>query len=298
MEPEKLEKNDTIGIIAPCYVVKKHQYDEVIKEIESLGYQVVLGKNIYKSTYGYASSEFERADDFNSMVTAKKIKMILFGGGFVGNEIIPYIDFNSILQNPKIFLSYSDGTTILDTIYSQTGLVTYYGQRPATFASITEYNKESFTRNLVFGNIHEFMKNSGWDVIYPGKAEGILIGGYLENFSFLLGNRYFHYECDEKYLLFLEDYYEFSQPIQISMYLSYIEQSPFINNVSGLIFGHYADTVNTELHSRLYRFGKKYGIPIIYCDDYGHGINNGILQIGRKAFLDSDTKSLKYVSFE
>ena len=296
MEPEKLKKNDAVGIIAPCYIVKDHQYDEIIKGIESLGYKVVLGKNIYKNTYGYSASELERADDFNSMVISKEIKMIIFGGGFAGNEIIPYIDFDSIRQNPKIFSSYSDGTTILNIIYSQTELVTYYGQRPATFAGITEYNRESFVRNFVIGNIQEFEKNSEWDIICPGNAEGILIGGYLENFSFLPGSRYFHYESNKKYVLFLEDYYKFNQPIQISMYLSYIEQSSFINNVSGLIFGHYADTKSDELRNRLYRFGKKYGIPVIYCDDYGHGINNGILQIGRMAILDSDTKSLKYVS--
>jgi len=298
MEPDKLKKNDTVGIIAPCYAVKEHQYDEIIRGIESLGYQVILGSNIYKNTYGYSASEVERADDFNSMVASKNVKMILFGGGFAGNEIIPYIDFDSIRQNQKIFSSYSDGTTILNTIYSQTGLVTYYGQRPATFANITKYNKESFAENFVIGNNQEFMKNSDWDIICPGNAEGILIGGYLENFSFLTGNKYFHYDKNENYLLFLEDYYEFSQPIRISMYLSYIEQSPFINNVAGLLFGHYADSRNDELYNRLYRFGKKYGIPVIYCDDYGHGVNNGILQIGRKAFLDSDVKNLKYVNLK
>jgi muramoyltetrapeptide carboxypeptidase len=296
MEQEKLKRHDTVGIIAPCYVVKEHQYDEMIKGIESLGYQVVLGRNIYKNTYGYSASELERADDFNFMVNTEEIKMILFGGGFVGSEIIPYIDFGSIRRNPKMFSSYSDGTTILNAIYSQTGLVTYYGQRPATFANIKEYNKDSFARNFVLENIQEFMKNSEWDSICPGTAEGILIGGYLENFSFLLGNKYFSYKNDEKYVLFLEDYYEFSQPSRISMYLSYIEQSAFIRNVSGLLFGHYADTENTELRSRLYRFGKKYEIPVVYCDDYGHGINNGILQIGRRALLDSNAKSLKYIS--
>ena len=93
----------------------------------------------------------------------------------------------------------------------------------------------------------------------------------------------------------MEDFIEFNSLIKVSMYLSNIEQNSFIDNVSGLLFGHYCDNKNQELFDRLYRFGLKHNIPVIYCDDFGHGVNNGILQIGSEAVLDTETKSLKYV---
>ncbi len=46
--------------------------------------------------------------------------MVLFGGGEGGNELLPYIDFENIATHPKIVCSYSDGTTILNAIYTKT----------------------------------------------------------------------------------------------------------------------------------------------------------------------------------
>ncbi|MCK9170105.1 MAG: LD-carboxypeptidase [Treponema sp.] len=167
MDIEKLQPGDQIGIISPCYIVKKGQYDEAVKGLKSLGYKPVLGRNIYKDTYGYSASEQERADDFNVMIADPEIKMILFGGGFAGNEILPYIDFENIKRNKKFILSYSDGTNILNSITSHTGLKTYYGQRPSTFVNITEYNKKTFINNFVNENCIEFLNNSDWKIIFP-----------------------------------------------------------------------------------------------------------------------------------
>ncbi len=295
MEADKLRKGDTIGIISPAYAVREGQYDECIRGIERLGYKVLTGKNLYRNTYGYAASEAERASDFNGMVLNAGVKMILFGGGYVSSEILPYIDFRTVKKNPKLFVSYSDGTTLLDAVYFRTGLITYYGQKPSTFADITEYNRESFVRNLADGGTDAFIKNSAWRIINPGHSEGVLLGGYIENFVLLTGSDCFGYRKNGKYILFLEDHEKFSAPVRISMYLSCIEQSRFIKNITGLLFGHYSDKRNAELEDRLYRFGIKNSIPVVCCDDYGHGENNGILQIGRNAALDTEKTELRYV---
>lgn len=294
MEAEKLRKGGTVGIISPAYAVQKGQYDECIRGLEQLGYKVLPGKNLYANAYGYAASEEERASDFNEMVLNTDVKMILFGGGYVSNEILPYIDFRAVKKNPKLFVSYSDGTTLLDVICARTGLITYYGQKPSTFADITEYNRESFVRNLTDDGTDVFIKNSRWRVINPGYSEGILFGGYVENFALLTGSSCFRYKRNGKYILFLEDHEKFSSPARISMYLSFIEQSRFVKNITGLLFGHYSDNPNAELEDRLCRFGIKNNIPVVCCDDYGHGENNGILQIGRKAALNTAAEELRY----
>ncbi|NLG88822.1 MAG: LD-carboxypeptidase [Clostridiaceae bacterium] len=64
------------------------------------------------------------------------------------------------------------------------------------------------------------------------------------------------------------------------------------SNVAGLIFGHYSLTQYPELFQRLERLGKKHNIPVVYCDDFGHGVNHAILPIGRIARLDAGSKSL------
>lgn len=38
------------------------------------------------------------------------------------------------------------------------------------------------------------------------------------------------------------------------------------------------------------------GIPVVYCDDFGHGANHAVLPIGRRAVLDANDLTLCYES--
>ena len=107
-----LKYGDTIGIISPSWVANKTDYEKYAKGIGSLGFQVKFGKNIYKDTYRYTASVTERVDDLNELIYDETVKMIFFGGGYGSVDLLPYIDYKKIKETPKLFLSYSDGTSI------------------------------------------------------------------------------------------------------------------------------------------------------------------------------------------
>ena len=67
-----------------------------------------------------------------------------------------------------------------------------------------------------------------------------------------------------------------------------------MNNIKGLIFGHYSAEEPQDLFHCLERFGKRHSIPAVYTDDFGHGTRHGILPIGVHAKLDADRQSLVY----
>lgn len=50
-----------------------------------------------------------------------------------------------------------------------------------------------------------FMKSGEWTTLNKGICEGLLIGGYTTRFAMLIGNRYFHYDKESNYVLFLEN---------------------------------------------------------------------------------------------
>ena len=83
-------------------------------------------------------------------------------------DLLPYIDYNRIKENPKLFLSYSDGTSILNAIYAKTGIITYYGQTPGLFDHISEYDKKQFVSHLVEGTATDYIRNSDWHAITEG----------------------------------------------------------------------------------------------------------------------------------
>lgn len=294
MIPNKLKLGDTIGIVSPSHLATVEKYSEIIAGLQAKGFQVKVGKNLYCSTYGYLASETERAEDINQMVTDDTVKMVFFGGGNGSNDVLPYIDYENICKHPKLFVSYSDGTSILEAIYTKTGLVTYYGQTPDLFRNLQPYDWEQFQTHFIRDDAKVWVNNSKWHSLHAGICEGILVGGYTLNFALAINSAYLKLDKQYKYILFLEDHEKFSNVAAVSAYLSHIEQSEYMNNICGLLFGHYSDTLNTDLLHRLERFGKKYQIPVAYCDDFGHGINHAIIPIGVPAVLDTVSNTLRF----
>lgn len=293
MQANRLPYNGTIGIFCPSHVADMERYALSIATMKRLGFNVKFGANIQKDTYGYAASAEERAADLNALITDDSVQMILFSGGNSAVEVLPLIDYENIRRYPKLFSSYSDGTSILNAVNSQTGLVTYYGMGASDFSDLRQYDYIQFCSHFVEGyEAVQFASDSEWRTLHGGSCEGILIGGYASLFGLMLANEHFKYDTNKKYLLFLEDHEKFNKVGAVSTYLAFIGQSEFMHNVVGLIFGHYSVHVPEDLLRCLERFGTKHNIPVVYTDDFGHGTRHAILPIGVNAKLDADNQCM------
>ena len=284
---KKLRPGGTIGMIAPCSPLTPENAEGPAKQLRALGYRVKFSKNLFRMTYGYGASEQERADDFNAMIADPEVDMILFEGGEVSNELLPYLDYDAVKRNPKILCSFSDSTTILNAVTAMTSLVTYYGPSPNSFVNMTPYNREQFESRLVDGTQREIKKSGPWKVIRGGTCEGTLIGGYLVNFALLVNSRFLPIDPAKKYLLFLEDNECFNTPEAVRRYLAQIEQSDLFPHVVGLIAGQYSTKQYPEIDEALARLAARHSIPAARCDDFGHGENHAILPIGAPARLET-----------
>lgn len=294
MVANKLKPGSTIGLVAPCHLAGAARYSRFIEGIRALGYRVKESERLYWATYGYAASEIERAQDINDMATDAEIDMIMFGGGDIGNEPLPYIDYAAIKAHPKLYTSYSNGTSILSAIYAQTGLEVYYGANPGEFEDISLYDFRHFERAFIDAKCDSFYKYSPWSALAPGACEGKLIGGYAGLLPALIMNKYCAWDMHTDYILFMEDMEKFCSPSVVAQNLAFIEQSPYIERVKGLLFGYFSDNESLELIQILKRFGERYSIPVVKCNDFGHGRLHGILPIGRAARLDADKLTLEY----
>lgn len=284
IKPAKLAFGDTIGMIAPSYVVNPEKIELAAQNLRQLGFRVKFSDNLFSNTDGYGGSVGERTDDFNAMIADPQVKALFFGGGEICNEILPHVDYDNIRRNPKIICSYSDSTTILEAVFFRSSLVTFYGASPRVFENPTTYNIDSFTSRLMTADT-TYKANSIWRALTPGGAEGRLIGGYLVNFAAMLGGRYFGIDRNEKYILFIEDHEKFSKPAVVSKWFSHIEQSGLFKNVTGLIFGHYSTEDRPLIDEILTRIGNRYSIPVVRCEDFGHGDNAAVLPVGIRCEL-------------
>ena len=294
IKPKRLSYGDTIGIVAPSYAISEAGMLPRIRILNELGFNVKCSKNLYSVTNTFSGSVEERAEDFNDMLADDEVDMIFFGGGEVGNEIIPYINYELFRKKPKIVCSYSDGTTVLNALNSTSGVVTFYGISPAAFSNISLYNWRSFESRLIEPNlVHK--KSGDWRTITPGACEGILIGGYLENFAALQGLPYYSIDKSEKHILFIEDHEKFSPPAMVSKWFANLEHRGVFETVTGLVFGHFAIKEYPEIDAILRRIGEKYGIPVVRCEDFGHGTYQSVFPLGVRARFDTEKNDFEFL---
>ena len=157
--PEKLKIGDEIRVIAPSRsmcILSDETIQNAKERIEKLGFIVTFGKNVLHTIgedYNCASIE-DRIEDLHAAFKDQNVKAILSViGGFNVNQILDYIDYDLIKQNPKIICGFSDITALTNSIYAKTGLVTYSGPHFSSFGMkkgfdyTEEYFKKMFMQN-------------------------------------------------------------------------------------------------------------------------------------------------------
>ncbi len=181
-------------------------------------------------------------------------------GGMNSNSILPYIDYESLLKNPKIIIGYSDVTAILLAIYTITNIQTYYGpDLVATFGEFSPIVDTTFTyfQNIVSSSnlpislpmpkqwTEEYidweiqtrpkiLNDNRWLVIHKGIAQGRLIGGNLDTILGIWGSPYMP-EILPGDILFIEDTQKNAADIERSF--SLLKINGVFDKIAGLILG-------------------------------------------------------------
>ena len=150
--PKALKPDDTIGLITPASPLFEAQRTlmEAQENLAHLGFKSRAAKNIFKK-HGYlAGTVEERVSDLHDMFLDPQVKAIMtIRGGYGSAQLLPHLDYEVIKNNPKILIGYSDITSLLAGIHSQTGLVTFHG--PVAVSTFTNFTKEYFFKTLTSG---------------------------------------------------------------------------------------------------------------------------------------------------
>ena len=284
MIPARLQKGDTLGIIAPSDSVTEKNLEEFNNSIllmEGSGYKLKIGKNVFANPTGYGATAEQKAEDLNRMFADDEVKMVWCAkGGFNSNSIFDLIDYELVKRNPKILCGYSDTTAIANMIYEKTGLVTFSGQ---TFKGLsaceTEYCYKEIIKRFQDGSLELGTKDDEYRVINPGQAEGIMIGTGKYNV-----------DVTDK-ILFLEEFWLESPPEAVSSYFYRMKQNDVFSKIKGIWLGGYEHESGITLAQVLKdTIGNEYNFPIIQSDNFGHIDPKTVIPIGVKVRIDTDDK--------
>ena len=133
IKPRRLNAGDKVATVSPSWGGAGDKdliwrYEQGKKRLEDVfGLQVVEMENTLKGTdYLYNHPE-KRAEDLMEAFSDKSIKGIFACiGGSESIRLLPYIDFDLIKNNPKIFMGYSD-STIIHYMCLKAGISSIYG---------------------------------------------------------------------------------------------------------------------------------------------------------------------------
>ena len=155
--PAKLKKGDMVRIIAPSLsmaIISSGVREVAARRFSEMGLNVSYGKHVEEKNESNSSSIELRVADIHEAFADKSVKAVITViGGFNGNSLLRYLDWELIKANPKIFCGYSDITVLNNAIFAKTGLVNYYGPHFSTFGQklYLEYTLDYFQKCLMDG---------------------------------------------------------------------------------------------------------------------------------------------------
>ena len=305
--PRFLQDAKTIGIPAPSSgcedELKKNKYNLAISRWQSLGYQLKLSKNLYNSYQGRSASSKERAEEINNMFKDKEIDGIICasGGDFL-IEILPFIDFSLLVNNPKLVAGFSDPTGLLYPITTKYDIATIYGSNFSslgteqidkstndfievlkgnkTIVESYDYYEEKHLPKITGIEGHNYTEKVEWKSLNKKEIEltGRIIGGCLDVISELAGTKYdgittFNEKYKEDGIIWYFDNCELSME-KVILTLWKLNELDYFKYTKGVIFGRFGTNntyYNYDTESCLKAsILSNLDIPIIYDADISH----------------------------
>ncbi|MFC7687076.1 S66 peptidase family protein [Ureibacillus sp. GCM10028918] len=329
IKPKKLQLGDCVATVSPSWggagePELRWRYEQGIKRLEDIfGLKVVPMPNSLKGgDYLYKNPQ-ARAEDLMTAFKDKSIKGIIANiGGDDSIRLLPYIDFDVIRENPKIFMGYSD-TTISHLFCHKAGISSYYGPAILTdFAENVEVDpytiqmvKRTLFSNEIIGEIQPanewtserlewieenknrrrtMQKNSGYEVLQgSGVVQGHLIGGCIEVLEIAKGTELWPEKIYwENSILFFETSEDKPAPDFIKYWLRNYATQGILKKTNGIIFGKpqdekYYEEYKVEILRVMAEFDLG-DLPILYNLNFGHTEPKFILPYGVKAEINCE----------
>ena len=287
--PPPLLKGDTIGITAPARRIMKKELDPFIRWANGEGFNIRLGRNIFKEDNQFAGTDLQRLSDLEMMIKDKEVKAIISArGGYGCGRLLEGLNIRLLSENPKWLAGFSDVTALLVAYNRIAGVETLHTWMPYTLYTHDDFNAESLSslKEAMSSSQVRYRINPG-PMSIEGMIRGRLTGGNLSVLYSLAGTPY---EPDyEGKVLFIEDVDEYLY--HIDRMIMNFELRGIFQQIAGLIVGSFNKMNDNEIP-----FGKqaceiiaerafKYNIPTLFGFPAGHENRNHTLIFGRDVTL-------------
>jgi len=236
-KPRALRSGDRIAVVAPASPFARDEFDRGVQELRRLGFIPVYDDRVFSTEAGYLAGPPElRAATFMEYWQDPTIAALMaVRGGFGSVHLLPLLDRAWVSANPKLFIAYSDNTSLLSWLTCSCGVTALHGPmlEGRLAGGATRYDERSFIALTQNGCGLE-LAPEGLVALREGEASGPLYGGTLMQLVASLGTP-FAFDPPEGCVLFIEDVNE--RPYRIDRMLTQLRLSGILNRARALVFG-------------------------------------------------------------
>ena len=237
IKPRALRPGDRIAVVSPASPFEREALDLGAAELRRLGYQPVYEDSIFERAMFTSGSAEARASAFMKAWNDPDVAaLIAVRGGYGSVQLLPVFGAWAPQRAPKLFIGYSDNTSLLSWLTCQCGVTALHGPMLERRLALRDegYDRQSFVKLIQGDGQGLELTPDGLVGIRSGEAAGPLFGGTVTQLVGSLGTC-FAFNPPDGCVLFLEDVNE--RPYRIDRMLTQLRQSGILARARALVFG-------------------------------------------------------------
>jgi len=233
----QLRRGSRVAVVSPASAARAELIAAGVEHLKAFGYEpVVMPHALSRGPLYFAGTAEERVADLHAAFADKSVDgIICTRGGWGSAELLPLLNHELIVANPKVFVGYSDHTSLHAWLWNECKMPTVYGPMVAADWSHDDGADERTWRAVVEGEgVWRVGIADGLRVLREGSAEGRLLGGCISILEAGLGTPW-ALKIDEPCVLFLEDIGV--KPYQWDRMLQHLKFAGMMEHVRGVVLG-------------------------------------------------------------
>lgn len=255
------------------------QIERLCALLREMGLHPVLSPCIYgKNDSACSAPDREKAAALEAFYRNDAIRAVFdLSGGDMANGVLSWLNLEIVRSNPKPFFGYSDLSSILNALYTTTGI-------PGGLYSIRNLLREEGSvqrqrfEDYIFGR-SDALTRLNCRFVQGNAMEGIVVGGNLRCFLKLAGTPFFPKLQDKVLLL---ESLGGGLP-QISTLFHQLRQMGAFRQVNGVLLGtftRYQETESMPIEELVCTIAGEPSLRVAKTEDVGHGAGARCVEIG------------------
>jgi len=241
-----LRRGSRVAVVSPASAAQPELVERGCARLHAFGYDpVVMPSALKRGPLYYAGTVQERVADLHAAFADETVGGVLCTrGGWGSAELLPLLDVALIRANPKVFVAYSDHTSLQTWLWNECALGSVYGPMVAADWSLDDgVDVRTWRAAVERDGKWSVGANDGLRTLREGAAEGGLLGGCLAMLEAGLGTPW-ALRIEEPTILFVEDIGV--KPYQWDRMLQHLRFAGVMERVRGVVFGDMSACVEPD----------------------------------------------------